>query len=42
MTTGAARSILDLVRSAHDIIEMLPDDVHAEVIDTRVAVFPSW
>ncbi len=38
MTTGVAGSILDLVRSAHDIIEMLPDDVHAEVIEGEVIV----
>lgn len=38
MTTDVAGSILDLVRSAHDIIEMLPDDVHAEVIEGEVVV----
>jgi hypothetical protein len=31
-------SILDAVRSAHDIIAMLPDDVHAEVIEGEVIV----
>jgi hypothetical protein len=31
-------TILDGVRSAHDIIEMLPDDVHAEVIEGEVIV----
>jgi Uma2 family endonuclease len=31
-------TILDNVRSAHDIIEMLPDDVHAEVIEGEVIV----
>jgi hypothetical protein len=29
---------LDDVRSAHDIIAMLPDDVHAEVIEGEVIV----
>jgi hypothetical protein len=31
-------SILDGVRTAHDIIAMLPDDVHAEVIEGEVIV----
>jgi hypothetical protein len=31
-------SILDDVRTAHDIIAMLPDDVHAEVIEGEVIV----
>ncbi len=35
---AGATTILDEVRSAHDIIEMLPDDVHAEVIDGEVIV----
>jgi hypothetical protein len=38
VTTGVAGPILDVVRSAHDIIEMLPDDVHAEVIEGEVIV----
>jgi len=38
MTTGVAGPILDVVRSAHDIVEMLPDDVHAEVIEGEVIV----
>lgn len=35
--------ILDDMRTAHDIIAMLPDDVHAEVIEGEVGVldFPS-
>jgi Putative restriction endonuclease len=38
MITTPAASILDDVKSAHDIIEMLPDDVHAEVIEGEVIV----
>jgi Uma2 family endonuclease len=38
MTGGAAGSILDDVRTAHDIIAMLPDDVRAEVIEGEVIV----
>jgi hypothetical protein len=38
MIADVASSILDAVRSARDIIEMLPDDVHAEVIDGEVIV----
>ena len=38
MTADVAGSILDVVRTARDIIEMLPDDVHAEVIDGEVIV----
>jgi hypothetical protein len=33
-----ALPILEGVRTAHDIIEMLPDDVHAEVIEGEVIV----
>jgi hypothetical protein len=38
VTTGVAGPILDDVRTAHDIIAMLPDDVHAEVIEGEVIV----
>src|SRR4051794_6010365 len=38
VTADVAGSILDVVRTARDIIEMLPDDVHAEVIDGEVIV----
>jgi hypothetical protein len=38
MTRGAAGLILGDVRTAHDIIAMLPDDVHAEVIEGEVIV----
>jgi Putative restriction endonuclease len=38
VTRGAAGLILDDVRTAHDIIAMLPDDVHAEVIEGEIIV----
>jgi hypothetical protein len=38
VTTDVAGPILGVARSAHDIIEMLPDDVHAEVIEGEVIV----
>ena len=38
MTRGAPGLILDDVRTAHDIIAMLPDDVHAEVIEGEIIV----
>lgn len=38
MITTSAAPILDGMRNAHDIIEMLPDDVHAEVIEGEVIV----
>jgi hypothetical protein len=36
MTTDANGPILDVVRSAHGIIAMLPPSVHAEVIEGEV------
>ena len=38
VTADVAGSSHDVVRTARDIIEMLPDDVHAEVIDGEVIV----
>ena len=38
MTRGAPGLILNDVRTAHDIIAMLPDDVHAEVIEGEIIV----
>jgi hypothetical protein len=38
MTRSVGGPILDDVRTAHDIIAMLPDDVHAEVIEGEVIV----
>jgi hypothetical protein len=38
VTTDVAGLVLDDVRTTHDIIAMLPDDVHAEVIEGEVIV----